>query len=197
MCEIKPLPKRNEAIKIPAKVAFSSFGVDLPSEIAGGDGIYDVAASLVSYEYLWGEVRVKGGAYGTGMGAAHSGLVSFYSFRDPTPKRTIDCYRGVPDFLDSLLLSDKSIDKYIIGAIGDSSPYLTPRSRANVGTLRYLSDITPELRARLRGEILSANPEKLKAFADDLREKMDGAVYCIIAPKDKIETCEVDAVLDI
>ena len=200
-CQIMPLEKKNEAIKIPAKVSFSSLCTVVPPEKDSELGLALVASNFVSYEYLWGEIRVKGGAYGSGMSAIRTGQISFYSYRDPSPNRSVDCMKAAPDFLrdamQSLLEKDCGIEKYIIGAIGETSPYMTPRAKASIGTQRCLSGITDESRAALRREVLSATPEKLLHYAKKAENAVSDGVWCIVAPKDVLDKTEIDTVLEI
>ena len=102
-----------------------------------------------------------------------------------------------PDFLFERISSGIEIDKYIIGAIGDTSPYLTPRARASIGVQRHLARLTDDMRASTRLEILTMDKEKLSAFAKKLSTGMQNAAFCIVAPKDKLEECELDAILEI
>ncbi len=196
-CKIAPFKKRNEGIKIPAKVAFSSLSsVSIPKRVSEL-GLALVASNLVSFEYLWGEIRVKGGAYGTGMSATRLGQIAMYSYRDPTPQRSIEKMMAAPDYLISVSNGERDMDKFIIGAIGDISPYLTPRAKAGVAALRYLNGITDEHRLRQREEILSANAEKLRDYAERAKVALENSVYCIVAPKDKLEEAKLDAILEL
>ena len=196
-CHIETLKKEREGIKIPAKVAFSSLVARTEPESVKELGIALVASGLLSYEYLWSEIRVKGGAYGAGMSAVRTGQTSFYSYRDPTPKRSIEKMKGAPDYLCEALGGKADIDKYIIGAIGDTSPYLTPRARAGIAAQRYLARLTDEMRLEMRGEILSANAEKLSLYREKLTAAMKDAAYCVVAPKDKLSECGLDSILEI
>ena len=196
-CRIKTLPKRREGIKVPAKVGYSSLVANTLPDDPAEVGIAKVASNLVSYEYLWSEIRVKGGAYGAGMSALRTGQTSFYSYRDPSPKRSIDVIKKSAEFLRDAANRGANIDKYIIGAIGDTSPYLTPRSRANVGTQRYLLGVTDEIRRRTKEEILSADPEKILRYAEKLEAAAENAAYCIVAPKDKLDSEALDIILEV
>ena len=183
--KIKDIPIRS--------MVFVKVMPDDPAEV----GIAKVASNLVSYEYLWSEIRVKGGAYGAGMSALRTGQTSFYSYRDPSPKRSIDVIKKSAEFLRDAANRGANIDKYIIGAIGDTSPYLTPRSRANVGTQRYLLGVTDEIRRRTKEEILSADPEKILRYAEKLEAAAENAAYCIVAPKDKLDSEALDIILEV
>ena len=196
-CGILPLPKRNEGIRIPAKISFSSLCAVAKPKSASELGLALVASNLVSFEYLWSEIRVKGGAYGTGMSATRTGQVSVYSYRDPTPTRSIEKMKAAPDFLISASSGERNMDKFIIGAIGDTSPYLTPRAKAGVVALRYLNGITDELRLEQRREILSVNAKKLNDYAKRIKGVMNNALSCIVAPKDKLEKANLDEILEL
>ena len=196
-CAVKRLKKQREGIKIPAKVAFSSLVVNTEPGSVTELGRATVASHLISFEYLWSEIRVKGGAYGAGMSSLRTGQTSFYSYRDPTPKRSIEKMKAAPEFLFAALEGSAEIEKYIIGAIGETSPYLTPRARASIGAQRHLSRLTDEMRLEMRKEILSSNKEILSRYAEKLAEAMKNAAYCIVAPKDRLSECELDTILEI
>ena len=197
ICKITPLPKRREGIRIAAKVAFSSLVANTNPKKASELGIATVASNLVSYEYLWGEIRVKGGAYGAGMSALRTGQTSFYSYRDPTPKRSVECMKSAAAFLRERVADERDIDKYIIGAIGDSSPYLTAKGRGNTAVVRYLAGLTDEMRRENREAILTATKEKLSKYAEKLRLATEEGACCIVAPKDKLSVDDVDVILEI
>ena len=105
--------------------------------------------------------------------------------------------KSAPDSLLAALCAKADIDKYIIGAIGETSPYLTPRARAGIGAQRYLAHLTDEMRKSVREEILSATKQKLSDYLEKLSASMESAAYCIAAPKDKLEKCELDVILEI
>ena len=197
-CNIAPLDARREGIRIPARVAFSSLCAVSTPESPSELGLALVAANLVSYEYLWGEIRVKGGAYGAGMSAVRTGQASFYSYRDPTPVRSIERIKAAPEFLLSVVEGAAiNIEKYIIGAIGETSPYLTPRAKAGIGTQRYLGGITDSLRKETRNAILFATEKKIESYAKRLKTAVSDAPYCIVASTDKLADAELDAILEI
>lgn len=53
-------------------------------------GALIVLAELMTFTYLLPSIREKGGAYGAGCGVDESGIISFYSFRDPNVGRTFE-----------------------------------------------------------------------------------------------------------
>ena len=197
VCKISPIKKQREGIKIAAKVGFASAVMYAAPEGMADFGVRSVASNLISYEYLWSEIRVKGGAYGAGMSSLRTGQVSFYSYRDPSPSESFLRMNEAADFLLSAVGEECDVEKYIIGAIGDSSPYLTPRARGSIGTQRYLSSLSDRMRAELREGILSTDREGLVRFGTKLKAATESAAYCIVAPEDKLSAANLDAVLEI
>ena len=198
VCKIQPLPKRCEGIVTPSKVSFAVSGMNALKKGECASGLFDVCSMLVSYEYLWGEVRVKGGAYGTGMGANRSGFVSYYSYRDPSPQKTLKIFSAVPSFISSFAESERPIDKYIIGAIGEASPHLTPRARASVATLRYFNGFTDDMRRRMKKEILTATREKLCELSSVIEKASESAVFSVVGPREVVENIkEIEEILEI
>ena len=195
-CRIEKLPRRREGIKIPAKIGYSSLVLNTKPVSVKELGVAMVASNLVSYEYLWGEIRVKGGAYGAGMSAIRTGQTSFYSYRDPSPIRSVEKMRSAAEFL-SAAAGERDTEKYIIGAIGDISPYLTPRSRGSIGAQRYLAHLTDKMRAEMREQILSINADALRSYAQGLSLAYADSAVCIAAPREMLDCAELDAILEI
>ena len=187
MCNIKPLPMRREGIVIPAQVAFASACYNLSLIGEEPTGSFDVVRSLAGYEYLWSAIRVRGGAYGAGMVAGISGNIGFYSYRDPTPKRTLDCFGEVADFLRSFANEGGDVSKYIIGAIGDSEPIRTPRMRASLATVRYLRGIDNDRNQRNRDSILSTDKDEILRIAELIEKCMRTPAVCVVGGKEKLD----------
>lgn len=187
VCKISTLPKEKEAIIIPAQVAFSakSYNIGLLNEEPTGS--FDVIRGLVGYEYLWSEIRVKGGAYGAGMVVGISGNLSFYSYRDPSPQRSLEKYLEVPDFLRRAAKGDIDITKYIIGAIGDAEPVRTPRTSGTLAISRFLRGISYELRLKNRRSVLNTDPCEIERLANIIERCLESGSVCVIGGREKIE----------
>ena len=63
-------------------------------------GTLNILKVALSYDYLWTNIRVKGGAYGCMSGFKRSGESFFVSYRDPHLKRTLDIFAGIPDYAE-------------------------------------------------------------------------------------------------
>ncbi len=199
VCKIKPFGVKKEGILIPAQVGFAEvagnielFGEEYTSTLA-------VIRSVLGFSYLWNEVRVQGGAYGVGLLTRTNGVVSYYSFRDPSPARSIGCYARSSEFLRAFADSGEDLTKFIIGAIGDSDPLTSPRLKGVLSTLRYLRGTTYEDVIESRRKMLSTDSNELRRIADILdKVSLEGAI-CIVAGKDKLAECGeiIDTVLEI
>ena len=197
VCKISPIPVRREGIAIPARVSFAAMAANTLSDGVRPDGAFDVARAIVGYEYLWGEVRVKGGAYGAGMSAGISGNLGFYSYRDPNPKRTLDVFLSTPDFLSELARSGADITKYIIGAVGEAEALKTPRMRGSLATTRLLRGISYEENCRLRKSLLSMDNDRLLEIAEIMKKAADKSAVCVVGPRSELEKMGLDEILEI
>jgi len=60
-----------------------------------------VLSELLTYGFLLPSIREQGGAYGAGCGISDSGIISFYSYRDPQCEKTFENFeRGIADVID-------------------------------------------------------------------------------------------------
>ena len=117
------------------------------------------------YEYLWMLIRVQGGAYGAFVSFTRSGGMHFCSYRDPNLARTFVVFDGTGEFLRHFKVSDREMDKYIIGTISKLDHPLTPSMRGNAAMECYLRNITFEDRQKARDEVLSTRQETIRNLA--------------------------------
>lgn len=126
-------------------------------------GNASVIASLLSNDYLYSEIRAKGGAYGAGMSINNKNGFTTFSYRDPNIKRTLEVYKKVPRAMDDISLSDEALKSFIIGAVGKFSPPLTENQKAIRDYKLYL---TGQKYTDLEGYI----KEALETRLDDFKE---------------------------
>lgn len=156
---------KSEFFLTPSKVAYAVLGGRC-DEVGKNLGIMRVARSILSYEYLWNTVRVQSGAYGTGFVPRKDGCLSFYSYRDPSPKRSLEFYRGSADYLRSLAEGDSDITKFIIGAIGEYDTLITPRTAALISENDCLNGWTLDDEVKVRSDMLNTSAKDLLTVAD-------------------------------
>ena len=149
-------------------------------------GAMRVVRSILSYDYLWSNVRVKGGAYGAGFTCQKSGEISFYSYRDPNPAASLECYKKAPDYLRAMAKSNIPLTKFIIGAIGEYDIITTPRIESIQATYNNLTGWTREHEARLINGMLEATADSLLLAADIIEDVLSRAAICVAADKEAL-----------
>ncbi len=199
-CTVKPFGIRREGILIPAQIAFAETCASLRDFGFSHSGSLHVAWNLLGYSYLWNEVRVQGGAYGVGVrGREHSGIVFYYSYRDPSPARSISVYKRAGDFLREFASSKEDLTKFIIGAIGDDDPLMQPRRKGAAAAAMYLNGTVYADLVRRREEMLGTDADELCRIADMLDALAGNPATVIVGGKDKLDACSelIDTVLEI
>ncbi len=194
----EPLPAAREGFVIPAEVGFAARGANLYGLGAAYSGKALVAGQLLTFDYLWNEVRVKGGAYGVNLSVRTSGDVGFTSYRDPSPAASLDTFAAAAQALRDVCAGG-DIEKFIIGTIAVTEPVLSPWAEGVRAVSLYLNGQSGEDLARLRREILAATPEELAAFADVLDAVCAEKRVCVVGGRavvdargglDRVETIQ-------
>ena len=186
---IAPLPPMREGILIPSEVAYAVEAAHLDTLGGRYSGTLRVAAKLLSLDYLWNTVRVKGGAYGTGFIARPNGMVAMYSYRDPHPDRSLAAYTHAAEYLESFCAGADDLTPYIIGAVADTDPLLSPHMRGLSAAMMHLTGKTQEDRCRLRREILSVTREELRGLCALLRRMAEVSAVCVVGGKNGLDSC--------
>lgn len=179
-----------EAIVIPAGISYSFFGSNLNRFGRQTDGTMIALSHLLTYHYLWNEVRVQGGAYGTGCYATGNGDVGFHSYRDPDPQRSLNVFRRTAEFLRGLCDRGEDIEQMLIGAISNTEPLRSPNAEAAAAGGNYLSGVGYEDLCRTRRELLSTTTEGLRPYADLIEKVAQDASVCIVGGKELVDRCE-------
>lgn len=197
--KIMPLGKKREGILIPAAISFASMSGNVLNYDSEIHGAFGVARSIISYEFLWNAIRVQGGAYGAGFIKRQNGNVGFYTYRDPNAKRSVDIFSKTPEFLREFAKGSDNIDNFIIGAIGDSEPLVTPKVLSALVIAARLRGETFESRTRQRREILNTSSGDLLKIADILEKIIADSGSCIIGGKAQLDAAadKIDSIIEI
>ncbi|MDE6111707.1 MAG: hypothetical protein K2F65_07310, partial [Eubacterium sp.] len=110
------LPKRM-GIRIPAQIAFAVKGYHLSCADVKMNGSLRIASNILTLDYLWNIVRVQGGAYGAGCPVGRNGSIVCYSYRDPSPARSLQVYDSLSKYICGFCKSDDDLNKFIISAV--------------------------------------------------------------------------------
>lgn len=148
-----------------------------------------VASQMLTYGHLWTEVRVKGGAYGTGMRAGTNGSVVFSSYRDPNPLGAMAAFDASGQFLRDFCDSDETVDRYIISTVAEIDPLMTPRTKGAVAASRYLTGHTAERQQAERSGVLHTTKEDLRRFSRVLDAMREAEGICVVGGKNVLDAC--------
>ena len=176
----QPRERGKEILEIPAAVGFAGKGGNLVTLGETFRGSLHVASRLLSYGYLWNDIRVQGGAYGTKLQVFPDGDILFTTYRDPNPARSLVSFDGAAQALRDFCDSGASVDKSIISAIAGTEPLRCAREMGKQEAEYYLSGVTCDMRRRVRGEILHTTPENLRQIADLLDCVCANGNSCVI-----------------
>ena len=149
-------------------------------------GALNVLKVILSYDYLWSQVRVKGGAYGCMSGFRRNGEGFFVSYRDPHLRETLDVYQGIPKYLRTFQADERTMTKYIIGAISVKDVPMTPHMKGQISTSAYFMGLTEEMMQRERDQILDATPEDIQALAEIVEAVLSQDWICVIGGEEMI-----------
>lgn len=142
---------------------------------------------ILSYDYLWINVRVKGGAYGCMNTFLRSGESYFVSYRDPNLSDTLDVYDKIPEYIKSFSPDERDMTKYIIGTFSALDTPMNPEAKGSRSLSAYLEGITYEQIQKERNEILNARPEDIRRLADLVEAVLKKDSICVIGNENMIK----------
>ena len=178
-----PNPVWKEGIKIPSAVQY----VARAGHIGYYTGAYRILKVILSYDYLWIQVRVKGGAYGCMSGFGRYGDSYLVSYRDPNLQKTNDVFEHTPEYVENFDAGERDMTKYIIGAISEMDTPLTPSAEGNRSMSAWITHMTEEDYQSVRNQVLDAQPEDIRALAGGIRELLKEGSFCVIGNESRLE----------
>ncbi len=180
--------KLNEGFKTPGQVQYVSRSGNFKEAGVAYHGSYEVLTNLLSYGYLWNEIRVKGGAYGGGITLSElSGVAATYSYRDPNLAETNRVYEGLPAYVETYEADEREMTKNILGTMSNIDAPLTPRAEGNRSFMAYLTDRTEEDAQRVRDEILGTTVEDIRKAKPMLEAMLAADCICAVGSAAKVE----------
>lgn len=178
----EPVDKR-EAFAVPSDVTYSSIGAKRDGEY---DGSWLVATRALSYDYLWNEVRVVGGAYGAGFQTTISGSSRFYSYRDPRIDETVDRFRSSGKWLSGFDPSEREFEGYIVSTVASMDAPVKPRDLVRRQDGMFFSGYTPAMRLRTRNQVLAASLPSVRKLGDKVSAISQADHVCVVGNRDII-----------
>lgn len=179
--------KKNEGFKTASKVQYVAKAGNFIDQGVAYTGALQILKVIMSYDYLWQNIRVKGGAYGCMSNFNRIGEGYFVSYRDPNLKRTLDVYDGVVDYLKNFTVSERDMTKYIIGTMSGIDQPMTPASKGERSMNLYMNKVSAEIIREERNQILDAEQDDIRALYKVAEAVLQADQMCVIGGEDKIE----------
>ncbi|MCD2491416.1 insulinase family protein [Lacrimispora sp. NSJ-141] len=185
--EVISLEQKNEGFKASSQVQYVARCGNFRDAGYSYTGALRILQVILSYDYLWTQVRVKGGAYGVMSGFGRSGDGYFVSYRDPNLGKTSRVFEGVPEYLRNFQADERDMTKYIIGTISSMDTPMNPSARGGRDMMMYLSGITQEMLQKERDQVIGAGEEDIRALAGITQAVLDTGDICALGNDGKIE----------
>lgn len=150
-------------------------------------GAFRVLKTILSYDYLWLNLRVKGGAYGTSGSFTRTGDAYFASYRDPNLADTLKVYEEIPEYLENFSVSSRDMTKYVIGTVSGMDMPLNPKAKGRRNLAAYLGGLSIETVQKERDEVLGAQEEDIRALAAPVRAALSKHHICVIGNEDRVK----------
>lgn len=179
--------KKNEGFKTASKVQYVA---RCGNFIDGGEqytGALQILKVILSYDYLWQNIRVKGGAYGCMSSFNRIGEGYFVSYRDPNLKRTLEVYDGVAEYLRNFTVNERDMTKYIIGTMSGIDHPMTPSAKGDRSMNLYMNKVSEAMIREERNQILDAEQEDIRKLAKIVEAMMAAGQLCVIGSEEKIQ----------
>lgn len=181
------LRKKNEGFKTASKVQYVATAGNFLERGYEYTGALHVLQVIFSYDYLWINVRVKGGAYGSMCNFNRLGDAYFTSYRDPNLGKTYEIYKKAADYVKAFDASQRDMLKYIIGAIAKLDAPMTPSAEGVYDFICYLSGVTDEQLQKDRDEVLSADVDVIRKLAPLVKAITETDIICAIGDENIIQ----------
>ena len=182
--------KRNEGFKTSGQVQYVCRAGNFRKKGLPYKGALKALKVLMGYGYLWENVRVKGGAYGCMCTFGKSGDCYFVSYRDPNLQKTIDVYERAAEAIAQFEADERTMTQYIIGAVSDLDMPMNPAAKGLNSLSAYMTGLTKEIMQKERDELLSAQPEDIRALAEYIRAFLADECLCVVGNAEKIKDAE-------
>lgn len=184
---VVPTPRdRHEAFVIPSDICFAARACDPRRLGIDVTGAWAVAANALSYDYLWNEIRVKGGAYGCGFRAAGERQTAFYTYRDPAIDPSIERVARAGEWLGSFEPDEAAFEGFIVSCVSGMDAPVKPYALTKRRNTTYLAGLDPNAREKRRAQMLAATPDELRSLGADVTRIAAESPTCVFGGRDVI-----------
>ena len=179
--------KKNEGFKTSSKVQYVARVGNFIDGGADYCGTLQILKVILSYDYLWQNIRVKGGAYGCMCNFNRIGEGYLISYRDPNLEKTMEVYEGVVDYLKDFTVNERDMNKYIIGTISNMDRPMTPSAKGDRSMNLYMNHVSGEMIKKERMDVLNAEQEDIRKLSAVVEALLSADQLCVIGSEEKIE----------
>lgn len=184
---VPELTKKNEAFMTAGQVQYVCRAGNFTDKGLPYTGALKVLKVMMGYDYLWNNVRVKGGAYGCMCNFYKNGDAYFVSYRDPNLDKTIDVYEKAAEYIKNVKLDERTVTQFIIGAVSELDTPMTPATRGSYSLGGYLTGLSMERVQKERDELLATTQEELQGLYKYVQAFMGEDYLCVVGNGEKIK----------
>ena len=152
-------------------------------------GALRILKVIMEYDYLWINIRVKGGAYGCMNGYMKNGDTYFVSYRDPNLEKTNEIYDGIPAYIEHFTADERDMTKYIIGTISDMDVPMNPSTKGDRSMAAYLQNISYEEIQKERDQVIGATQEDIRGLRDMIVAVLAENNLCVVGNEETLQAC--------
>ena len=192
--KVKLEDKLNDALIIPSGVSYNAKAFNIANIDEKVTGKHMLASHIVTYDYLWAEIRVKGGAYGNTLQVSRNGDVAFGSYRDPNVTNTYNVFNNVSNYLDNFNPSDDEFVSYIIGSLGNLDYPLSTPSMIDMWDINYINNFSKEDKVQIKQQVLNTTAKDIKELAKLFEVINEKASSYTIGNEEKIKEYNFDKI---
>ena len=183
-----PVERKNEGFKISGQVQYVASVANFYDAGYEYTGVLRVLKTIMGYDYLWNQVRVKGGAYGCMCNfSGVDGNAYFVSYRDPNLKATKEVYERAGEYVKNFTADEREMTKYIIGTMSSMDTPLTPAAKGARSLGAYMTGTTFEQIQEDRDQVLGVTVEQINDLAGIVNCIGNSEYFCVIGNETKIE----------
>lgn len=179
--------KKNEGFETAAKVQYVCSAGNYRSQGLEYTGALRVLKVIMGYEYLWSQIRVKGGAYGCMCNFSKSGDSYFVSYRDPNLGKTLEVYKKAVSYIKEFTVTEREVTKFIIGTISDLDTPLNPSAKGSRSLGAYLCNLSYDEIQQERDEVLSVTVSQIRDLAKYIEALLAQDCLCVVGNSEKIK----------
>lgn len=179
--------RKNEGIMSSAQVQYVCKAGNFIEKGLPFTGALRILRGMLSNEYLWNAIRVKGGAYGCMCNFGKSGDCYFVSYRDPNLSKTLESYKGAVDFVKNFEGDERTMTQFIIGAISTMDTPLNASTKALRSLSAYMTNQTEEDFLKERMEVLEADADTIRSLALYVSALLEEDCVCVVGNETKLK----------